>query len=119
MSLFNVAKATIRNSRNKIKTKITLDDVIATYPDGVTITGVSLTENRKYGGHFWSFTFAEDDGKYFYAQGDMTKIADDWLDSSDGDVEELNSDLADEPIKIKICKVKTKSGNMYTRAEIV
>lgn len=97
---------------------ISLNDLIANYPDGVTVNGVSIRDTGK--GEVTCFTFAEDANKYAYAvSGDLKIIFGAWLDDAGGSIEELNNALQYERIKLKIQKVRTKKGNTYTKAWVV
>lgn len=97
---------------------ISLNDIISTYPAGVTINGAFI---RKYDDRsIPCFTFAEDINKYFYAvSGDVARLFENWLAACDNSVDELNEDLQYENIKIRIEKKKTKSGKTYTKAWII
>jgi hypothetical protein len=97
---------------------ISLNDLIANYPDGVTVNGVSIRKTSK--GDVPCFTFAEDSNKYAYAvSGDLAVIWEAWLNDADGSIEELNNALQVENVKIKIQKKRTKKGNTYTKAWVV
>ena len=97
---------------------ISLNDLIANYPEGVTVNGVSIRDNGK--GEVTCFTFAEDPNKYAYAvSGDLKIIFEAWLNDAEGSIEELNNDLQAENVKLKIQKVRTKKGNTYTKAWVV
>ncbi len=97
---------------------ISLNDLIANYPDGVTVNGVSIRDTNK--GKVTCFTFAEDANKYAYAvSGDLKIIFEAWLNDAEGSIEELNNDLQAENVKLKIQKVRTKKGNTYTKAWVV
>ena len=97
---------------------ISLNDIISTYPAGVTINGAFI---RKYEDrNIPCFTFAEDINKYFYAvSGDVARLFENWLAGCDNNVDELNENLRYENIKIRIEKKKTKSGKTYTKAWII
>lgn len=96
---------------------ISLNDLIANYPEGVTVSGVSIRDTDK--GEVTCFTFTEAPDKYAYAvSGDLKIIFESWLEDSGG-VEELNNELQYECIKLKIQKVRTKKGNTYTKAWVV
>ena len=96
---------------------ISLNDLIANYPEGVTVSGVSIRDTGK--GKVTCFTFAEDPNKYAYAvSGDLKIIFESWLEDAGG-IEELNDELQYECIKLKIQKVRTKKGNTYTKAWVV
>lgn len=97
---------------------IPLNDLIADYPDGVTINGAFIRKTDK--GDKPCFTFSENANKYFYAvSGDLANLFEGWLHNCNGDVSELNEELHVENIVLKIQKKRTKSGNTYTKAWVV
>lgn len=97
---------------------ISLNDLIAEYPEGVTVNGVSIRETEK--GSVTCFTFSENANKYAYAvSGDLKIIFEAWLNDAEGSLEELNNALQAENVKLKIQKVRTKKGNTYTKAWVV
>ncbi|MBQ7705398.1 MAG: hypothetical protein IJT73_08245 [Selenomonadaceae bacterium] len=97
---------------------ISLDSIIATYPEGVTINGAFVRKTQN--GDKPCFTFAEDANKYFYAvSGDIAALYERWLGGCDNSIDELNDCLRYENIKIKIQKKRTKAGKTYTKAWIV
>lgn len=99
--------------------RIRIDDLIAAYPEGITITGMDLLpvsgEDRTYP----IFTFAENDKLYFCGNGDIPKLGDIFMSEYEGDLTGLNEDLLANPIPIRIRKVKTKRGNLYTKVEVL
>lgn len=116
VSLYDIAKKTNYESKSKNKDKIKLDDLMAQYPNGVTINGAYYISNTKFN-PFWIFTFEEDKTKCFSAGGDLKKIASDWLEHCENNFVLLNEHLAKSPIKFKIYKKKLKRGYFYTVAE--
>lgn len=95
-----------------------LNDLIADYPEGVTVNGAFIIKTDK--GDKPCFTFAENANKHFYAvAGDLAHLFEAWLSNCNEDINELNEDLHAENIKIKIQKKRTKSGNTYTKAWVV
>ena len=98
----------LRDGREKIK----LDDLIRTYPDGVTIVGFEMGEGKK--GAFPVFAMAEAQ-KYFSGGGDLKILADKWLAVSEGDITAINESLRKKPTKVKIWTVQTNSGDTYTK----
>ena len=97
---------------------IAVNDLIADYPDGVTVVGAFVIDTKE--GSKRCLTFAEDPYKYFYAEsGDLVRLYESWLTSCNGDINELNDALCAENIKIKIQKKKTKSNKTYTKAWVV
>ena len=76
--------------------KIALNDLIAKYPEYVTITGAftfefkdKITQKVKV---CKCFNYAEDPDKYFYAEsGDLPKIFDGWLQFCNGNIRQSNT----------------------------
>ena len=98
----------LRDGREKIK----LDDLIRQYPDGVTINGFEMCSGKK--GDFPVFAMLEAP-KYFSGGGDLRLLSDKWLATAEGDITLINESLAQKPVKVKIWKVQTNSGNTYTK----
>lgn len=116
--LSDIAKKTVGNGGlTSGLEKIKLDDVIATYPDGVTITGAEMVNNN--GSSFPVFTFAEDTSKYFSGGKALREMVEAWIEGYDGDLGAVNEDLQKEPVRIKMRKVNTKKGKTYTAITIV
>lgn len=103
---------------------IKVDEVIANYPDGVTVTGAFIiakkdkkTDKVKISG---CFIYAEAPDKYFYAEaGDLKKIFDGWLQECNGNIDQLNEKLNYENIKLKIFKKPIGDGKTYVKAIVV
>ena len=116
-NLSNIAKSAVgggglTRGLNKIK----IDTLIANYPDGVSINGLDMIEFE--GSRFPSFTFVEDPTSCFAGGSALMQMADAWLDSVE-DIEEVNRQLQHEPVRIKLEKIRTKSGRPYTRITIL
>lgn len=105
----------------KDRDKLSIDDLINTYPDGVTVIGfdfVSLDDETEY----FIFIFSEDKTKFFSGGTVLNNIAADWIGlyPENTDIEEINRDLEDEGgVKIKIEKGKTRKGNNLNIARVV
>jgi len=97
--------------------KITVDEIIAQYPDGITLTGANIVKMGDV--TFPVFTFTEEPKRYFSGGKALREMVDAWLEASDGDLREVNDWLKANPMKIRMSKVRTKSGNMFTQVETV
>lgn len=99
-------------AKAKTREKITLNDLIKKYPDGVTVNGFD------YYGPYPVLFFAEDKNKFFHASsGDLKKITDAMLEDYEGDLGAINEDLAAFSPKVRIRKVKTTANNDYVKVE--
>lgn len=96
------------------RTRIKIDDLIAAYPEGVTINGVAMAQYK--GETYPIFFFAEDDTRYFTGGMALRNMVNAWLEE-DPVLVEVNDWLAHEGLKVNMEKVRTKSGNTYTRVD--
>lgn len=119
MSLRDVAKESTQKGGNPLlegKEKVQVADIVATYPEGITITGATLI--KKNNDEFPAFTFAEDDKSFFFGGTVLTNIFFDWLKAI-GNEGDLNAELQKEPVKIRMYDAKNKNGRTYTAVEIL
>lgn len=93
------------------KTKISTEEIIAKYPEGITITAVDIITKRD-GTSYPVFNFGEDESKYYNGGTIARQVVDGWLklDAYKGDIVRLNEDIKNEPPKFKVYKSTTKSG---------
>lgn len=113
------ANSLVREGRERIST----EEIIAKYPDGITIVGFDMLTKRN-GAElqtFPTFAFLEDDGKYYNGGSSLMKVATEWLAHFDGDIEACNAALmAAGGCKIKILPpVRTGNGNNFVPVEVV
>ena len=94
-----------------------VDDVIAQYPDFVTVNGCHAFHFKNEVGTV--FTFAEDSSRCFPVKsGDLPKIYEAFVDRCGGDESKVCRLLKEKPVKMKIYKVK--NGNKtYVKAQII
>ena len=113
------ANSVIREGRERIST----EEIIAQYPNGITITGFDMLTKRN-GAElqtFPTFSFAEDDSKYYNGGSSLLKIANEWLLHFEGDIEACNAALKAAGVcKIKICTpIRTGNGNNFVPVEVI
>ena len=101
--------------------KITMDELIKTYPNGVSVTGFDFVtyKDSHRESTFPVFTYAEDAGRYFAGGKALTQIAQAWVELSEGDLTAANRELKLEPCRIKLRKVRTNKGNMFVAVEVI
>lgn len=97
--------------------KIKLDDLIKQYPGGVSVTGFDIVNYN--GGYFPTFTFKENPNQYFSGGKALRELVEGWCEACDGDIGEANAQLMAEPVKLKMTKIKTKTGRDFTKVETV
>lgn len=98
------------------RTKLTTEEVIKKYPNGVTIKAMDMfgTGDQRYA----VVNIVEDDKVYFFGGQAITGMLDNFIEMC-GTVDEVNAQLAAEPIKIKLTKGKTKAGRDFTSFEVI
>lgn len=99
--------------------KITTDDLIAKYPDGVTIIAFDFisrsSDDESDGDGYPVFNFAEDQTKYFNGGTISSKVATGWINAYAGDIAAASADLgASGGVKFKMGHKKTKTGKNIT-----
>lgn len=104
--------------------KLSIDEVISRYPEGVTVIGVDLLKGKH--GTYAAAIFKEDDNFYFNGGKSFTEIVQEWAKSyiPEGvtipDCVSLSVDLEESGgVKMKFEKTKTQSGNNFTKVEVV
>ena len=102
------------------RNKISVEDLIAQYPDGVSINGFSIYQpvNKIYPERP-IFSFVEDATKYFNGGKALKEMVTAWLDSYDNNRSAINDELKKSPIKVKLEKITLRSGNKFTKVTVV
>lgn len=100
------------------KDRITVDDIISNYPDGVTITGFDMLNGEK--GDYAVCVYAEDPDKFFFAGAILTKIVTKWIKAFDGDIDNASHTLGDNGgVKMRFKHGRTKRGQQLTLVEVL
>ena len=106
--------STLQTDREKIST----EELIATYPDGITVNAFDFAtvQNKT----FAVVTFNEDDTKYYNGGTVLTKMCVAWASGFAGDPEAASTALAKAGgVKLKFAEAKTKNGNNVTTITVV
>lgn len=105
----------VTEGREAIKTA----DLIAKYPEGVTVTGFTTMPNKK-GETISAFTFKEDPAAFFFGGMVLTELAKKWVSEYDENFVTASAALAAEGgVKLKLIRKKSKTGTEYTDYEVV
>lgn len=100
------------------KERISMDGLISTYPNGVTVTEFDLLSGQQ--GEYAVCTFAEDSSKFFFGGAILTKIVLKWIAGFDGDCELASHTLKDNGgVKMRFKHGRTKKGQQLTLVEIL
>lgn len=96
------------------RTKISTEDIIKKYPDGVTVTEFDMIV-KSDGACYPVMAFKEDPDKYFNGGSLANKIAQDWIKMYDGDISTASDELkASGGVKFKLSNKKTRTGKTIT-----
>lgn len=114
------SKAVAATSISKImegRTKISTDELITKYPDGVTIIGFDWMKGED--GKYPVCIFGENVNECFFGGAALTTICDAWMEGYE-DPESCSAALSSEGgVKVRFSKGKTKSNRTFTRCEII
>ena len=99
------------------RTKISTEDVIARFPNGIHLTGVDMFKGEK--DDYAVFNFREDDTRYYAGGTILTNMVNAFLNQNGGDLTALNEELAATPLGVKLSMAKNKRGQSLTLVEIV
>lgn len=100
------------------RTRLTIDDVIKNYPQGVTITGFDLVQSDD--NPYAVVICAEAPDKFFFGGSILTKIVNEWVKSYDGDIDAASSDLGESGgVRMQFSHGRTKKGNSLTLVKVL
>ena len=108
------------------RTKISTDEIIARYPDGVTINGFDFLNGKN--GRYVVCCFKNDPQRYFNGGKILTEIfesfVEEYQDKTDGMTfseaqEACMQDFSRECLKVKLSEGRTKDGNRVTLVDVI
>lgn len=100
--------------------KISTDDIIDGYPDGITIIAFDYIMGKKSKGKYPVYNFAEDTTVFANAGTVLDRIFRDFVDACDGDVEQASNELRRQGgLKVKLGHGTTKAGDDLTTVEVL
>ena len=116
-------KATVLSPIIEGKEKISVGDIVANYPDGITVTEFDIVNTTDKDGNpdtYPVFVFAEDTSKFGFGGSVFRTICDNWLDHFDGDIETCAKALnAAGGVKMIFSQTKTKAGRSVTTIKVI
>lgn len=110
-------KATTLSPIMEGRDKISVAEIIESYPEGVTINSFDMIATRRNGemSTYPVFTFTEDDSKFGFGGTVLKSIVEVWLDAFDDDQSACNAALkAQGGCKCKFARGLTKEGRNCT-----
>lgn len=99
------------------RTKISNDELITKYPEGVTVTGFDWMKGDD--GKYPVCIFMENPNECFFGGTAMTSICDAWMDGYENPADCSEALAKEGGVKIKFTKGKTKQNRNFTKAEVV
>lgn len=120
----NIArKATVLSPIIEGKTKISVSDIISTYPDGITLTNFDLVNGTDQNGNpstYPVFVFAEDETRFGFGGTVLKNIVNAWIGAFDGDIEACSKALAaNGGCKLRFSQGHTKAGRNVTTIDVI
>lgn len=116
-------RATTLSSIMQDREKITTDELISKYPNGVTVTEFDVVTTPDKNGNPSTYpviAFAEDDTKFFYGGKAMMDIITTWLAHFEGDIDGVSNALkAGGGCKVKLYASKTNKGHNFTKVDVI
>ena len=106
--------SSLMNNRQKMK----MEEVIANYPDGVTVMEFDFITTNS--GTFPVCVIKEEPGIFFFGGSVLAKICEAWAGAYGGDIEKASEELCRAGgVKMKFAPGRTKNGNNITTVEII
>lgn len=102
--------------REKVKT----EDLIVSYPDGLTIIAFDYVISKKSKGSYPVFNIAEDPTIFCNGGTVLDRIFKEFVDACDGDIEAASDELRRQGgLKVILGKGTTKSGDELITVEVI
>lgn len=102
------------------RTKVKTDDLIADYPDGVTIIAFDYIQSKKSKGKYPVFNIAEDPTIFCNGGTVLDRIFKDFVEAMDGDVKAASDELRRQGgLQVQLSKGKTKNGDDLTLVTVI
>lgn len=116
-------RATVLSPVMTDREKVSTEDIIKNYPNGITITEFDIVTTPDKDGNNMTYpvlAFKEDETKFLYGGKALMDIVAVWLSHFEGDIESTSSALkAAGGVKIQLEPARTKNGRNFTRVNII
>lgn len=98
--------------------KLSTDEIISQYPEGITITefdSITMKDSQYY-----IATFAEDEKAYINCGQILSKVFDRFVEAFEGDIAGASETLkAQGGLRVKLNKSRTRGGNSITTVTVI
>lgn len=102
------------------RNKITTEEVIEKYPEGITIVAFDYIQSKKSKGKYPVFNYAEDPTVFCNGGTVLDRIFSDFVAAMDGDVKAASDELRRQGgLQVRLSKGETKSGDELTLVEVI
>ena len=101
------------------KQKLGIADIIASYPEGVTLRHVQIIEDRKRDTVYGVCVCDEEPTSFFFGGVGVVDLIQNLLKEYNNDEVTFAEDLAKEGLKVKFSQKRSKIGNIYTAVEVL
>lgn len=102
------------------KNKLSVDDVIRDYPQGVTITDFDMLTDNAKGTQFCVCLCKERPDSFFFGGSILSKICNEWVKGFAGDIEACSNALHDAGgVKVQLSHGRTRNGNSLTLVKVL
>lgn len=122
IALDTTTMSELMNGRNKMDT----EELIKKYPDGVTIDfidNVNMSQEDGEAENVWIFVTEEQPDKFTFGGFVLAKIFNNILAEFEGDydamIEEYNSSLKEDKLRVKLERAKTKTKREITKVTVL
>lgn len=116
-------RATVLSPIMTDREKVSTEDIIKNYPDGITVIEFDLVTTPDKDGNNQTYPvigFKEDETKFLYGGKALMDIVAVWLSHFEGDIESTSAALkAAGGIKIQLEPARTKTGRNFTRVNVI
>lgn len=100
--------------------KITTQELIERYPDGITIVAFDYIQSKKSKGKYPVFNFSEDMTVFCNGGTVLDRIFTDFVNAMDGDVAAASNELRRQGgLQVKLSNGKTKAGDDLVMVEVI
>lgn len=121
MSIQDRAKKAVgkRDSVMDGKQKVSINDIIARYPEGVTLRHMQIIEDHKRNTVYGVCVCDEEPTAFFFGGVGIVGLIESLLKEYNNDEVTFAEDLAKEGLKVKFSQKRSQFGNTYTAVEVL
>ena len=102
------------------RVKVSTEELIEKYPEGVLITAFDYIQSKKSKGKYPVFNIGQDPTVFCNGGTVLDRIFTDFVNAMDGDVKAASDELRRQGgIQVKLSKGETKAGDELTLVEVI